>query len=82
MIMQYMYTYTREGECEPKRLSSLTKSSESPLFKSVLECEGCFESLTYPSHISHLSLPQPSHGALLAMNMYAKTAVGADMSDM
>ena len=54
--MQYMYTYTREGECEPKRLSSLTKSSESPLFKSVLECEGCFESLTYPSHISHLSL--------------------------
>ena len=80
--MQYMYTYTREGEYEPKRLSSLTKSSESPLFKGILECEGCFESLTYPSHISHLSLPQPSHGALLAMNMYAKTAVGADMSDM
>ena len=49
--MQYMYTYTREGECESKRLSSLTKSSESPLFKGVLECEGCFESLTYPSHI-------------------------------
>ena len=82
MIMHDAYTYTREGECESKRLSSLTKSSESPLFKSVLECEGCFESLTYPSHISHLSLPQPSHGALPAMNMYAKTAVGADMSDM
>ena len=80
--MYNTYTYTQKGECETKRLSSLTKSSEIPLFKSVLECEGCFESLTYPSHISHLSLPQPSHGALLAMNMYAKTAVGADMSDM
>ena len=69
------------GFYSPK-VSSLTKSSGNPLFKGVLECEGCFESLTYPSHISHLSLPQPSHGALHEMNMYAKTAVGADMSDM
>ena len=80
--MQYVYIYTQKSECETKRPSPLTKPSENPLFKGILECEGCFESLTYPSHISHLSLPQPSHGALLAMNMYAKTAVGADMSDM
>ena len=74
--MHNTYTYTqKKGECETKRLSSLTKSSESPLFKVVLGCEGCFESLTYPSHISHLSLPQPSHGALFVVNMYAITAV-------
>ena len=35
-----------------------------------------------PSLIPHLSLTQLSHGALHEMNMYAKTAVGADMSDM
>ena len=71
MIMQYLYTYTRKGECEPKRLSSLTKSSRTTLFKGVSECEGCLESLTYPSHIPHIFHPQPSHGALFVMNMYA-----------
>ena len=71
MIMQYLYTYTRKGEYEPKRLSSLTKSSRTTLFKGVSECEGYLESLTYPSHTPHISHPQPSHGALIVMNMYA-----------
>ena len=54
--MHNTYTYTQKGECETKRLSSLTKSSESPLFKVVLGCEGYFESLTYPSHTPHSTL--------------------------
>ena len=54
--MHDAYTYTRKRECESKRLSSLTKPSESPLFKGVLECEVCFESLTYPSLIPHSTL--------------------------
>ena len=69
--MQFLYTYTRKGECESKRLSSLTKSSRTTLFKGVSECERCLESLTYPSHTPHIFHPQPSHGALLVMNMYA-----------
>ena len=62
--MHNTYTYTQKGECETKRLSSLTKPSENPLFKGILECEGCFESLT-----------QLSHSALFVVNMYAITAV-------
>ena len=75
MIMHNAYTYTQKGKCETKRLSSLTKSSESPLFKVVLGCEGYFRSLTYPSLIPHLFLTQLSHGALFVVNMYAITAV-------
>ena len=71
MIMQFLYTYTRKGECETKSLLSLTKSSKSPLFKGGSECEGYLGSLTYPSHTPHIFHPQPSHGALLVMNMYA-----------
>ena len=54
--MHNAYTYTQKGKCETKRPSSLTKFSESPLFKVVLGCEGCFESLTYPSLIPHSTL--------------------------
>ena len=56
MIMQYAYIYTQKGECETKRPSPLTKPSENPLFKGIFECEGCFESLTYPSLTPHSTL--------------------------
>ena len=35
--------------------SSLTFSAGMPLYKGGSECEGCFESLTNPSHNPHMN---------------------------
>ena len=80
--MHNAYTYTQKGKCETKRPSPRTKPSENPLFKGILECEGCFESLTYPSLTPHSTLTWRSFRREYVCKKKKKRLCGADMSDM